>query len=309
MAPALSIIFFTVCSGGGYGLFMIFVVSVLLAGTDKQTALVMGSLALVLITLGLASSVGHLATPGNAWRAFNRFRTSWLSREGVLAVVFYPPALLYMRALYTDASTGFWWIALSAAVLILALAVVFSTGMIYACLKTIPNWHTPLGPANYIAMAFSTGGLLFIMVLAAAGHPPSFGQLGAAALLLIVALILKLIYYFWIGKPQGPTLQTATGFHRANVRLLDVGHSAGTFLTDEFGYQISAERVRVLRISVIGLAFAIPVLFIALMLANPLTILAVFAAASGSLGTFLERWLFFAEARHAVVVYHGARQI
>jgi len=33
------------------------------------------------------------------------------------------------------------------------------------------------------------------------------------------------------------------------------------------------------------------------------------AAVSGSLGIVIERWLFFAEARHSVTLYYGAAPI
>ncbi len=49
-------------------------------------------IALALITLGLLSSTLHLGRPERAWRALSQWRTSWLSREGVAALVTYLPA-------------------------------------------------------------------------------------------------------------------------------------------------------------------------------------------------------------------------
>ena len=49
------------------------------------------ALALLLITAGLLSSTAHLGRPERAWRAFSQWRTSWLSREGVLAMLTYVP--------------------------------------------------------------------------------------------------------------------------------------------------------------------------------------------------------------------------
>ena len=51
-------------------------------------------LALGLVTAGLLSSTltAHLGSPERAWRAFSQWRTSWLSREGVMAVLTYIPA-------------------------------------------------------------------------------------------------------------------------------------------------------------------------------------------------------------------------
>jgi DMSO reductase anchor subunit len=97
MHPAFSVIFFTVASGAGFGLFsLLFIADFFkLGGSFSNDQLVAGGLiALALVVFGLLSSTFHLANPKNAWRAFSRFRTSWLSREGVFAVVFMPLALI-----------------------------------------------------------------------------------------------------------------------------------------------------------------------------------------------------------------------
>lgn len=313
MHPAFSVIFFTVLSGMGYGLYMVMLPA--LANTRMSGEAAAGALvvALALVTLGLVSSLGHLANPKNAWRAFSRFRTSWLSREGALAVAFYPPALAQLALLYqagplpAGAVSGIWWSLLSALGFILALATVFSTGMIYACLKTIRQWHTPLVPANYVALAFTSGMLLFVAMTTWVGLQPGFGQIAMTLTLISVGLALKWIYYFWIGKPHGSTINTATGFHRAQVRLLDVGYTSGNFLTEEFGFRIDAARTRLLRFVVLGLTFAVPLLLVTLMLVAPSPVTATLALISNATGTLIERWLFFAEARHVVNLYHGAQ--
>src|SRR3546814_9931283 len=50
-------------------------------------------MALAAITAGLRSCTVHLGHPERAWRAFSQWRSSWLSREGVAAVIAYAPAL------------------------------------------------------------------------------------------------------------------------------------------------------------------------------------------------------------------------
>ena len=43
-----------------------------------------------------------------------------------------------------------------------------------------------------------------------------------------------------------------------NVRLLDVGHTGGTFLTDEFGYKVAERKLfRIKNVSIIS-GFIIP---------------------------------------------------
>ena len=99
MHPAFSVIFFTVSSGAGFGLFALLYLADLfdLGGAlPVEQKLIAGVLALVLVGAGLTSSMFHLANPKNAWRAFSRYRTSWLSREGVFAMVFFPFAMIYL---------------------------------------------------------------------------------------------------------------------------------------------------------------------------------------------------------------------
>ena len=89
MHPAASIIFFTTASGLGYGL-----AAVLGRGVLDPAAIatrIAHVLALALIAAGLLSSTLHLRNPQRAWRAFSQWRSSWLSREGVLAVATFVP--------------------------------------------------------------------------------------------------------------------------------------------------------------------------------------------------------------------------
>lgn len=311
MHPALSVIFFTVLSGFGYGLFMaLAVVGMVHPGLDARIGVAGSAIGLVLVTGGLLSSTLHLANPKNAWRAFSRFRTSWLSREGVLALLFYPPAALYLAGWWFGTRDDWLWLALSLLILALSLTVVFSTGMIYGCLKTIRQWCTPLTPVNYVLLAAASGLLLFLLLhqLYAGKPPPGFIVAGVSFVAL--AGVMKLVYYrLVIGAGRGPTADAAVGLPRAEVRLLDVGHTAGTFLTDEFGYQVAAERLARLRVLSLVLAFGAPLFLLSVLMSGRLGFAAVPAALlSAAVGIFIERWLFFADARHVVNLYHGARR-
>lgn len=312
MHPAFSVIFFTVASGAGYGLFILMALAYILsfAVIDKGVILGGGLLSLTLISAGLLSSTLHLANPKNAWRAFFRFKTSWLAREGVFAVLFYPVALLFLLGLWVNAGkpeyNGLVAIIGFAAVA-LALATLFSTGMIYGCLKTIRQWHTALTPTNYLLLGLATGSILFVLVLALNGKPIA-GIASLSAVLMTLAAISKAIYYFWVRAVTGPTINTATGFTRAQVRLFDTGHTAGTFLTDEFAYFAPAKLLLVLRVTVFVAGFFIPLLLMGLILLGVQnSLLAFLAVLSTFTGIAAERWLFFAEARHVIRLYHGAQ--
>jgi len=308
MHPAPSIIFFTVTAGSGYGLLfwlaLVRVAQLAPAMTNAQV-LAMGIVGLVLVTAGLLSSTLHLANPKNAWRSFMRFRTSWLSREAVFAVLFYPLTLLWLLTVYTqtDGAAG-GNVVLGVLVALLAVVILVCTAMIYASLKTIRQWHNALTPINFVLLGLAVGAVLLSCITLVQG------TFSARVLTLTVATIAaaafaKLIYFAWIGQPAGPTINTALGFTRATVQLLDVGHSSDTFLTKEFGFSVARVKIIWARIITIVAGFVIPLALLTGLLGEPGTSHAVVALVLTFAGVFLERWLFFAEARHVVTLYHG----
>src|SRR5258707_8133984 len=93
MHPAYSVIIFTTASGAGYGLLIGLSVGILLDIVPHDPAFGFFALgtSVALITIGLLTSTFHLGRPGRAWRAVTQVGTSWLSREGVAALVTYLP--------------------------------------------------------------------------------------------------------------------------------------------------------------------------------------------------------------------------
>jgi DMSO reductase anchor subunit len=307
MHAAFSVIFFTVTSGLGYGLMTLLVIAYLsgFGAISEQNALIAGVAALIFITLGLLSSTFHLANPKNAIRAFSRFRTSWLSREGVFAVLFYPFALMFLFCIWKVSSSeqeimGIGGVIAGVIAAILAMITVFSTGMIYACLKTIRQWNTALTPANYMTLGLMLGALF----LAAVQTKPEFLTLAMA--LIAFAGVMKLMYYAWIGEPTGPSINSATGFTNDKVRILEAGHTADTFLNHEFGHTIMPSKSFMLRSVVFILGFIVP--FVLVMMGEKNVMLIYIAMISAYVGILVERWLFFTEARHVVNLYYGAQR-
>ncbi|HTR57109.1 MAG TPA: DmsC/YnfH family molybdoenzyme membrane anchor subunit [Casimicrobiaceae bacterium] len=317
MKPALSIVLFTVSSGAGLGLLALIALADLFAqGTLTAQVEWRGALlGLVLVALGLASSVLHLANPKNAWRSFARFRTSWLSREAVFAAALFPVAAIFIGLLVAR-TIGGWRGFFSLATCLLAWAVLFSTAMIYASLKPIRQWRTPWTPVNYLLLGHWSGALLLGATVSAYGTPAR--SLFVLALVLgVAALAAKLVYWYSMserpaGTKNAPTLERAIGVEQgvhgpgmtvARARLLDVGHSHGTFLTEEFGFVLARRHATLLRGAALALGFGLPLIWL---LTGPARWqLGLAAAACGIIGLLAERWLFFAEARHTVRLYHG----
>src|SRR5437762_12960185 len=143
MHPALSIVFFTTASGAGFALLFLLGLAAPL-GLLPQSGwfgFVALATAFILAAAGLVSSVFHLGRPERAWRAFSQWRSSWLSREGVMSVL----------TLLAAAVFGIGWVVFGVTwgviglfgivAAVLALATIQCTGMIYASLKPIHQWH------------------------------------------------------------------------------------------------------------------------------------------------------------------------
>jgi len=308
MKPAFSVLFFTVSSGAGYGLLMWMLgVQVFTQNSMRLDELLIGGfVGLTLVTLGLLSSTLHLANPKNAWRSFSRFRTSWLSREGVFAVLFYPVVLAYAGLVWVNQGAPSMLSNLIAIVsIVLAFVIVVCTGMIYASLKPIRQWHNPLTTPLYVLFSLMSGSLLFNLLALALNNSFSNSMLISFVIILLIAAITKLAYFTAIGKPEGATINTATGFSQAQVRLLDAGHNADTFLTKEFVFDAGALKLMKLRRLMWWLAFVLPLLILGLAIYINVSGIAYLAFVSVYAGLFVERWLFFAEARHVVRLYHG----
>ncbi|MDF1610396.1 dimethyl sulfoxide reductase anchor subunit [Hoeflea sp. YIM 152468] len=303
MHPAVSVIFFTVMSGAGFG--MIFLLGLGFpvdggAGKVFLVSLTGGGLAVA----GLLASTFHLGHPERAWRALSQWRTSWLSREGIAAIMtlmlFGLYALIWMTSGTRSSLLG-WTAALGAA------ATVFTTSMIYAQLKTVPQWNSPLTPAVYSGFALGSGWLL----------ASAFGNHGYAEVwgMVLVALAWSAKWLWWVraGRARladsGSSPETATGLGLiGKVRLLERPHTGENYLTREMVHRIGRKHARTLRMLALLLGALVPLVILALIALSGAPALFILAAAlSMSVGLLAERWLFFAEAEHAVSLYYGHR--
>lgn len=312
MHPAFSVIFFTTLSGAGYGLWSWFALSLWLSPGGHGSlaahgfALVLG---FVLVSAGLLGSTLHLGKPLRAWRAFSQWRSSWLSREGVLALACYVPVLLLVAGAVMRAS----WVqglapALLASLALLSLATVASTAMIYASLRPIPAWSNRWVPAGYLGFALHTGGLLMAALLAAFGELP---PVVAPALVLSSVLLAMLKGGYWRHVDRGAmpaTRASALGLPADRVAsVFERPHTEANYLTTEMGHVLARKHARKLRVIAVLLFAAVPALCALLAWgATPLgaTLPMTVAALSAMLGAAVERWLFFAEAKHVVMLYY-----
>ena len=312
MRPATSVIFFTAASGAGYGLLAL--LGLANAARSLPTGPWFGAvaigLALALVTGGLVSSAAHLGHPERAWRAVSQVGSSWLSREGVAALATYVPAVLFGLGWIGPGPATGWVVVMGLLSALCAVVTVFATGQIYATLKPIRRWHNGWVTPLYLAFAGATGALWLVPLLYAfGGATPGLASLAPA--LVLVAWFLKRGYWRFVDQETGAaTAASALGLpHGTPVRVLDPPHTEDNYLLKEMAYRLARKHARKLRGHAYLFGFGLPlILSLGLIALPPLGagLAALIAALSGTVGVLIERWLFFAEARHTVTLYYGA---
>ncbi len=311
MNPALSVIFFTSLSGAGYG---VLVIGGVLVGSGMMAFSVGPAIGwlgtgVALATAGLLISTAHLHHPERAWRALSQWRSSWLSREGVASIATYLPAVAlgwgWLVTGFADSSHALaaWMLA------VLAATTVYCTARIYSSLKTIRQWHHPLVTPLYLLFSIASGSAVLLAVLGiAGGNDPRLAIFAMAAL--VIAWSSKWAYWRSVGSgASDSTPATATGLE-GEVRMLDPAHTGENYLLKEMGYTVARRHAARIRRLALGFGLFLPVVLIAVAGggSGPVTgLLQVLAALSVLAGVIAERWLFFAEATHTVMLYYGAR--
>ena len=313
MHPALSVIVFTTLSGAGFGLWVWLGLRIAMGAPPGQFEVLAWWLLLVAAgiaaALGLLASFWHLGKPLRAWRAFSQWRTSWLSREGVLAVACFPvaAALLWLLPGQATPVPALALRVIGALLALLGLATVASTAMIYASLPPIPAWRHRLVLPGYVLFALLTGGLPLLVVAGVRETDPM--ALLRIALIAIAAglVVLKLAYWRDIDRTPSPqTRGDAVGLPGRELSVFERPHTEANYLTREMGFVFARRHARWLRaFALVGFGL-VPLAALLLSFGLPdLAGTALTAAGVAALaGAFAERWLFFAQARHLVTLYY-----
>jgi DMSO reductase anchor subunit len=163
----------------------------------------------------------------------------------------------------------------------------------------------------YLAFALMTGALGAHALLTLSGAASRWaGVLAICAVLLAFAL--KILSWRRLARsvPESSP-ESATGLAAlGRVRMLDPPHTQTNYLLNEMGFRLGrkhASRLRRLSLAS-GLVGSLLLTSLALVSSGGLAAMfALLALAAGIMGVLLERWLFFAEARHTVMLYYGER--
>ncbi len=306
MKPAYSVIFLTTLIGAAQGLLLALFAADLLAPTGAApTFQVVGSvLALGLSGLGLVASFFHLGHPERAWRSAAMWRTSWLSRE-VIALPLFMLGLLVYGAAHAMGSEG--TVAIGAVVALLCVALFVCTSMVYASIRFLQEWASPLTVANHVLFGCASGFTLasLLAALAAPGWTPAYAL--AAGALTLAALVTRAASLRRNAtlKPKS-TVQTALGVKHPRIVQTAQGFMGGSFNTREFFHGRSATWLRGVKWVFLLLVFPLPLLCLAAGVSAGSIALLATAFGLQYLGLLAERWFFLAQANHPQNLYYQA---
>ncbi|MCU7874302.1 MAG: dimethyl sulfoxide reductase anchor subunit [Candidatus Thiodiazotropha sp. (ex Lucinoma annulata)] len=321
MHPAFSVIFLTTLLGAGQGLFLALYTGQLYALANllpdqSNDFYIMGSLlSMVLLIAGLIASVFHLGRPERAWRAATQWRTSWLSREVVvlpaaMALTFFYGLFHYLgwtQSLFTISDT----LPVDATLVTGALGTLASfllflcTAMIYASLRFIKAWHTPLTVANFLFLGMASGFMLAAALSAYMGtNLVAFYGTWAVVATTLGAISRGSSLYRNSKFRCKVDMQSAIGVHHSQLHQKAQGFMGGSFNTREFFHGKSDGFLLMIRYIFLLMVFVLPVLMILFAYLSESVRLPIAAFAIQYIGLVLERYYFFTEAKHPQNLYY-----
>jgi len=322
MHPAFSVIFLTTLIGAGQGLFLALFTAQSYAAVDFVTIqdphqfYAYGSgIALLLLIGGLLSSFFHLGHPERAWRSIARWRTSWLSREVIIL-----PAFMFIVFIY-GVMHYFGWdpmvitteqalqgqLSLYVGIIgtVLCFALFISTAMIYACLKLLQEWHSPLTVINYTLLGTASGFTL-ATAYSAIMAPELVTLFGTwATIITLTALISRTASLVRNSRiKHKSSLQTAIGVRHTNIQQKAMGLMGGSFNTREFFHGAKMGLFKSMKWIFLVLVFLLPVILLAMGMRNSSVDVLFSAFIAQYIGLLAERWFFFAQANHPQNLYY-----
>jgi DMSO reductase anchor subunit len=323
MHPAFSVIFLTTLIGAGQGLFLAaftaesYAAFGLLPPVAPSFLSLSSGIALILMAGGLGASFFHLGRPERAWRAAAQWRTSWLSREVIALPAFMGALFLYGALHFSKINPVLGHLpsgapielsaVIGSAATLMAFVLFVCTAMIYAGLRFLREWHTPLTVINYILLGGASG---FTLAAALAAFAlPDFAPFfaGWAVILTLAGLVSRTASLIRNArlKPKS-TPQTAIGIKHPRIVQKTQGAMGGSFNTREFFHGQSQAVLRSVKWGFLLTAFLIPMILLSAGLSMGAGGVLSLAFLIQYLGLLAERWFFFAQANHPQNLYYQA---
>ncbi|MDH5611304.1 MAG: dimethyl sulfoxide reductase anchor subunit [Gammaproteobacteria bacterium] len=322
MHPAFSVIFLTTLIGAGQGLFLalytgqLYSVFNLVPVQDSHTFYGYGSLlALIFLALGLLASFFHLGHPERAWRSAAKWKTSWLSREVIVLPSFMAMTFIYglthfigfNPVLFTISDVFVVTLTLLVGFLATGLAFLLflCTAMIYACIKFLQEWATPLTVVNYTLLGSASGFTLATVFAAYAGTQLVSFYAGWAIILTAIAFITRVASLIRNAriKPKS-TMTSAIGIRHTKIQQKSRGFMAGSFNTREYFHNASEALFKSIKWIFPLLVFVLPILILSSGMSTNSFVIFAMAFVIQYAGLIAERWFFFAQANHPQNLYY-----
>ena len=322
MHPAFSVVFLTTLIGVGQGLFLalytgqLYSVVKVLPVQDSANFYGLGSLiAIAFLAMGLLSSFFHLGRPERAWRSAAQWRTSWLSREVIVLPAFMGMTGIYGLIHYLDLNPVLFTfretfqfdlsLLVGAANTVLAFTLFLCTGMIYACIKFLLEWATPLTVVNYTLLGSASGFMLATVFASHQGSELTTFYGGWAIILTLAALVTRASSLIRNARiKHRSTLQTAIGVRHARIEQKAQGFMSGSFNTREYFHGTSPAVFSAIKWLFLITVFPIPLFLLSLGLTANVLLLFGMAFAVQYAGLLAERWFFFAQSNHPQNLYY-----
>ena len=315
MHPEMSLVFLTVLSGVGQGIFTVLVIlDTLYMGTGRITPsfiYLAGAISLLFPLMGMTASFFHLGNPQRGWKAILMWKNSWLSREVIFLPAFLALNFAYLLSFYLGLPdiirifAGFLGILAS-------LGLYISSAMLYAAIRYVKEWSNAFTPVNFVLFGITSGLAVLLAVHRYTNHDIAIGD-GLANLLSLLAsfsLILKaLTYQHDVNIYPELNMKNALGINDPNIKMMDMGTAYDHYNTKEYFFPITVRQNVAQQMAVLVAAFFLPMLMAIVVSMVPslpfAPVLLTIGAISMVGGLIIERRLFFIQGNHLQNLYYG----
>ena len=188
---------------------------------------------------------------------------------------------------------------------LLSVVLFVSTAMIYASVRFLQEWHSPLTVANFILFGLASGFTLAAAFSAWSGvELVAFFGMWAVIFTVMVAITRGFSMYRNGRIKHKSTLQTAIGVRHTHIKQRSMGFMGGSFNTREFFHGAGDSTVGFVRLMFVLGVFVIPLVLLGAANVLQSAYLPILAFAAQYVGLLAERWYFFAEAKHPQNLYY-----
>lgn len=321
MHPELSLVFMTLISGIGQGLFLItYFLSLIFPGSITFEYHIISVIITILFQyVGGGASIFHLGNPQRAYKAIKQWKYSWLSREALTLGGFTGLIHLYAVVLYllNDGTLkgGESYLSIIGGFTVLAsIGFFISSSMLYAVIRFIKEWANAYTPLNFFFSGIVSGGAIALSLAYILGIKDAKVTDALVMFLMITTIafaIIKILTFWFNHNHYMPiTLKNALGINGENLRLMDFGTQFEHYNTIEYHYPCDEGKIKLQENLILFISFLIPIVSwflinrgiipegILMTVTIAVTLIMIF-------GLIIDRRLFFIAGNHLQNHYYG----